>query len=185
VSQREAKNLKILVFGIGNPGRQDDGLGPAFISRLEKAKIPEIYLEADYQLQVEDSLLFSEHQLVVVVDAIKSGRKPFVFKKINPAGEASFTTHDLSPEALLYLTQVLYEKSPEAWLLGIRGHRFSLREKLSPKAQENFEEAYKFLVKVLRAVISSGSPSAIIDFQPLTSSRGKRHGAKEKRIAGS
>jgi len=185
VSKRETGDIKILVFGLGNPARQDDGLGPAFISRLEKAKIPGLILEADYQLLVEDALLFSEQQLVVVIDALKSGKKPFVFKKIKPAGEASFTTHHLSPEALLYLTQVLYEKNPEVWLLGIRGYRFSLGEKLSPKAQENFEAACEFLVKVLRAVISSGSPSAIIDFQSSTSSRGKKHGAKEKGIAGS
>ncbi len=185
MSKGENEDIKILVFGLGNPARQDDGLGPAFISRLEKAKLPGLTLEADYQLQVEDALLFSEQQLVVLVDALRSGKKPFVFKKIKPTGEASFTTHHLSPEALLYLAQVLYERNPEVWLLGIRGYRFSLGEKLSPKAQENFEAAYKFLVKMLRGVISSGSPSAIIDFQSPTSSRGKKHGAKEKEIAGS
>lgn len=178
MSQLEAKNLKILIFGIGNPARQDDGLGPAFISRLEKAKTPGLTLEADYQLQVEDALLFSEQQLVVLIDAMKSGRKPFVFEKIKPTGEASFTTHHLSPEALLYLTRVLYDKNPETWLLGIRGYKFSLGEKLSPEAQENFEAACEFLVKVLMAVITSGSPSAIIDFKTSISSRGKKHGAK-------
>lgn len=185
MSKHEARNIKILVFGLGNPGRQDDGLGPEVISRLEKAKLPGLTLEADYQLQVEDALLFSEQQLVVVVDALKSGKKPCVFKKIKPVEDSSFTTHHLSPEALLYLTQVLYEKNPEVWLLGIRGYRFSLGDKLSQKARGNFEEAYRFLVKLLKAVISSGQPSAIIDFQSSTSSRGKKHGAKEKGIAGS
>jgi len=185
VSQHEAKSLKILVFGIGNPARQDDGLGPAFISRLEKARIHSLTLEADYQLQVEDALLFSEHQLVVVVDAIKSGRKPFVVKRIEPAEDSSFTTHHLSPEALLYLTQILYERSPEVWLLGIRGYKFSLGEKLSPKARANFDQAYKCFIKFLKIVTTSGLASAIIDFQPPTSSRGKKHGAKEKGIAGS
>ncbi len=185
MSKRETGDIKILVFGLGNPARQDDGLGPAFISRLEKAKIPGLTLEADYQLLVEDALLFSEQQLVVVIDALKSGKKPFVFKKIKPAGEASFTTHHLSPEALLYLAQVLYDKNPETWLLGIRGYRFSLGEKLSPKGRENFDQAYKRFIKFLKIVTTSGSPSAIIDFQSSTSSRGKKHGAKEKGIAGS
>jgi hydrogenase maturation protease len=185
VSPRKDRGLRILIFGIGNPARQDDGLGPAFISRLEKARIHSLTLEADYQLQVEDALLFSEHQLVVVVDAIKSGRKPFVVKRIEPAEDSSFTTHHLSPEALLYLTQILYERSPEVWLLGIRGYKFSLGEKLSPKARANFDQAYKCFIKFLKIVTTSGLASAIIDFQPLTSSRGKRHGAKEKRIAGS
>ncbi|HOE13432.1 MAG TPA: hydrogenase maturation protease [Candidatus Saccharicenans sp.] len=185
MSPRKDRGLRILIFGIGNPARQDDGLGPAFISRLEKARIHSLTLEADYQLQVEDALLFSEHQLVVVVDAIKSGRKPFVVKRIEPAEDSSFTTHHLSPEALLYLTQILYERSPEVWLLGIRGYKFSLGEKLSPKARANFDQAYKCFIKFLKIVTTSGLASAIIDFQPLTSSRGKRHGAKEKRIAGS
>jgi len=185
VSKGENEDIKILVFGLGNPARQDDGLGPAFISRLEKAKFPGLTLEADYQLQVEDALLFSEQQLVVLVDALRSGRTPFIFKKIEPAGEASFTTHHLSPEALLYLTQVLYERNPEVWLLGIRGYRFSLGEKLSPKARENFDQAYKRFIKFLKIVTTSGLASAIIDFQSPTSSRGKKHGAKEKGIAGS
>ena len=184
MSKGEARDIKILVFGLGNPGRQDDGLGPAFISRLEKAKIPGLTLEADYQLQVEDALLFSEQQLVVVVDALRSGRKPFIVKRIEPAEDSSFTTHHLSPEALLYLTQILYERKPEVWLLGIRGYKFSLGEKLSPKARANFDQAYKCFIKFLKIVTTSGLASAIIDFQSPPLSRGKKDGAKEKRTAG-
>ncbi|HRD02831.1 MAG TPA: hydrogenase maturation protease [Candidatus Saccharicenans sp.] len=169
---------------MGNPGRQDDGLGPEFVACLEKARCPKLTLEADYQLQVEDALLFSEQQLVVVVDAIRSGNKPFVFKKIKPAGNYSFTTHNLSPEALIYLTQLLYEKRPEAWLLGIRGYRFSLGEKLSAEARHNFDQAYKFFIKFLKIVTTSGLASAIIEFEAEISSRGKKYGAKEKRTSG-
>jgi len=81
VRKRETGDIKILVFGLGNPARQDDGLGPAFISRLEKAKIPGLTLEADYQLLVEDALLFSEQQLVVVIERFKIREKTFCFQK--------------------------------------------------------------------------------------------------------
>lgn len=117
---------------------------------------------------------------MVVVDAIKSGKKPFVFKKIKPVEDSSFTTHYLSPETLIYLSQALYEKCPEGWFLGIRGYRFSLGEKLSSKARENFEAACKFFIEFLEKAVTSGLASAIIELQAETSSRGKSHGAKEK-----
>ena len=31
----ESPSLPILIYGCGNPGRQDDGLGPALVAELE------------------------------------------------------------------------------------------------------------------------------------------------------
>ena len=45
----------VLVIGYGNPGRMDDGLGPATIDELEKLAIDGVDLDADYQLTVEDA----------------------------------------------------------------------------------------------------------------------------------
>ncbi|MGB9893567.1 MAG: hydrogenase maturation protease [Candidatus Saccharicenans sp.] len=147
---------KILVYGIGNPGRQDDGLGPAFIAELEKKKISDLTLEADYQLQVDDVLLFSEHQVAVVVDALKKGNKPFIFKKLKPAATFSFTSHSFPPEAVAYLCETLYQKKPEIYLLAIRGYHFDLKENLSLKAQENLKEALAFFMKILKIVTLKG-----------------------------
>jgi Ni,Fe-hydrogenase maturation factor len=38
---------KILVIGFGNPGRLDDGLGPAFVREIEKFKIPNLVTDSN------------------------------------------------------------------------------------------------------------------------------------------
>ncbi|PMP94125.1 MAG: hydrogenase maturation protease [Candidatus Aminicenantes bacterium] len=150
-----AKN-KILVYGIGNPGRQDDGLGPALVAELEKKNLAGLTLEANYQLQVEDALLFAEHQMVIVVDALGKGDKPYIFKKVKPAKNFSFTTHSFPPEGVAYLCQALYQKKPEIYLLAIRGYYFDLGETISLKAQENLREALRFFMKILNFVTPKG-----------------------------
>jgi hypothetical protein len=59
----------ILVIGYGNPGRHDDGLGPAFAELVEKLDLDHVTVEAGYQLTVEDAAIISEHDVVVFVDA--------------------------------------------------------------------------------------------------------------------
>jgi hypothetical protein len=96
----------------------------------------------------------------------------------------SFTTHTLSPEALAYLCQALYQKEPEIYLLGIRGYKFSLGEQLSPRAEENFQRAFSFFIKLLKNVIKFGLSSAIIRNLETIKSRGKSYGKKQKRSSG-
>ena len=47
----------LLIYGIGESGRQDDGLGPAVVEQLAAAGVPDgITLESGYQLVPEDAL---------------------------------------------------------------------------------------------------------------------------------
>ena len=49
--------IKILIYGYGNSGRQDDGLGHEFIKRMEKwvrsEELTDIELASDFQLKME------------------------------------------------------------------------------------------------------------------------------------
>jgi hydrogenase maturation protease len=154
---------KILVYGVGNPGRQDDSLGPTLVARLEKKKIPGLRLEADYQLQVEDSLLFSEQDLVIVADALRTGPRPFIFQKIKPARDFTFSTHSLSPAAVAFFCRRLYNKAPAVYVLGIRGYEFQPGEKLSQKARKNLGQALAFLLEILKRPASLLKSSAIME----------------------
>lgn len=174
-----------MVYGVGNPGRQDDGLGPALIAILEKKKA-NLTLEAAYQLQVEDSLLFSEQDMVIIVDALKTGNKPFIFKKIKPKRDFTFTSHSLSAEAVAFLCQKLYERTPEVYILGIRGYEFNPGEKLSQKARSNLREALAYLMELLR---KPGLPKNSFDIIERASGRKaqtgrKNHGKDKKRSPG-
>ena len=58
-----------LLIGYGNPGRGDDGLGPAFARRIAARQLPGITIDIDYQLTVDHALMISEAETVVFADA--------------------------------------------------------------------------------------------------------------------
>ena len=136
---------KIIIYGFGNPGRQDDGLGPAIISRLEEENIPDIKTECNYQLNIEDALLISEFNIAIFVDASQNCEEPFLYYGIEQADEIKFTTHSMSPQSVLALCSDLYNKNVKSFILEIRGYEWEMAEGLSLKAQGNLEKAYSFL----------------------------------------
>lgn len=142
----------VLVIGYGNPGRGDDGMGPALVLALEKLDFEGVTLDADYQLKVEDSELISRYNVVVFADAAMEGREPFSFYRISPKANPGFTTHNLNPEGLLALTEEVFKATPRGYILGIRGYTFDeFSESLSGKGRENLQAALRFIAPVLRA----------------------------------
>jgi len=136
-----------LILGWGNPGRLDDGLGPACAMAIQEMALPGVRVETDYQLQVEDAAEVARHRRVVFVDADRSGAEPFRLERLRPSlHPLSFSTHSVAPDAVLGLTQNLFKAEPEAWLLGIRGYEFDdFGEGLSDRAKQNLSAAIAFL----------------------------------------
>lgn len=142
---------RVLLIGYGNPGRLDDGLGPALASAVEARGLPGVTVESDYQLTVEDAATAAAHDVVVFADADEAGPEPFSFRPIEPDVHVSFSSHSVRPEAVLGLARELFGASPQGWLLGIRGYAFNeFTESLSDRAKANLAEAEAFLVGVLR-----------------------------------
>jgi len=141
----------IYIYGFGNPGRQDDGLGPAIIDKLEQENIAGITTDSNYQLNIEDAHNISGSDIVIFVDASIDAEEPFTFKRIQPSNEITFTTHSMSPESVLALAKDIYDKDIEAYVLAIRGYEWEFNEKFSPKASQNFNEAYVFLTDRIRS----------------------------------
>ena len=137
---------KILVLGYGNPAREDDGLGQAIAGMLEKLFSPDISVEIDYQLKIEDAAAVAVHDIVIFIDASSTGRAPFSFSRIIPIKNMGLTTHSMLPDRLLGLTESVYRISPEAYLMAVRGYSFTMfKEELSPKASANLKESLAFL----------------------------------------
>jgi hydrogenase maturation protease len=134
----------ILVLGIGNNGRQDDGLGWLFLDFL-KEQDSTIDLEYKYQLQIEDAELISNYDKVIFVDATKEITEDgFYLKPCHPSEKYGFSTHALAPETILYLSNTLYNQHPEASILGIQGYQWELKIGLSKKGVVNFNKAKKY-----------------------------------------
>ena len=142
----------ILLIGYGNPGRLDDGLGPALAEAIEAMSLPGVTVESDYQLSVEDAAEVAGHRLVIFADADSAGAEPFSLTRIAPAGKTtSFSTHSVRPEAVLALAGELFGAQPDAYVLAIRGYQFDeFGEQLSPQARKNLTAAVAFIADAIR-----------------------------------
>ena len=136
---------KILIIGIGNQGRADDGLGWAFLDRIRDRLPGDFDCEYRYQLQIEDAELLSHYSEVCFVDADKeSWEQGYRYTRCEPNGSHGFSTHALDPETVLYLTHTIYKKFPKVNVLGISGHSFDLKIGLSEQANVNLLRAVDF-----------------------------------------
>lgn len=142
------KNDKTLLFGIGNSGREDDGLGWAFLDKV-KPQLPENFdIEYRYQLQVEDAELATQYQNVIFIDAHKQVfKRGFVWDACLSKPTDSFTSHELDPETIMYLSESIYNKKPNAHILGISGEKFNLQIGLTKSGNKNLTKALDFFTK--------------------------------------
>lgn len=138
----------LLIYGIGNVGRQDDGLGPLLVERLLESGVPEgVTLDSGYQLSPEDAALLTGQAVVLFVDAsiTKDAAAPYALQPVYPASELSFTTHAMSPGALLTLCRRLWGMAPEAYALALPAYAFEINAGLSPAAAANLAAALQDL----------------------------------------
>jgi hydrogenase maturation protease len=138
--------IRTILFAIGNNARQDDGLGWAFGEALEKNDWFDGEVHFRYQLEVEDSELVSHAKQAIFVDAFK-GELPngFQWKTVEPTSDFEFTTHALSPQAVLFFCEQLYGKKPAAHCLLIGGDAWELGEGLTEESHKNLQSALNFL----------------------------------------
>ncbi|HEX8962811.1 MAG TPA: hydrogenase maturation protease [Rhodocyclaceae bacterium] len=134
-----------MIFGWGNPSRGDDALGPLFVERIEAMGLSGVECLTDFQLQVEHALDIHGRQRILFVDASLDAAAPFAAGRIGPAKDASFTTHAMSPQAVLQVYRDLEDQEPPpCWLLAIRGERFELGEPPTAAAERHLDAALEW-----------------------------------------
>lgn len=136
-----------LVFGWGNPSRGDDALGPTLIDALQSAGAshPEwgqVDFITDFQLAVEHALDLKDRRRVLFADAHTDLSAPYTLAPIVPGRDGSFTSHSLSPQALLQVfVQIEGNAYPPCWLLSMRAESMELGATLSHTALASLHQA--------------------------------------------
>jgi hydrogenase maturation protease len=143
---------RVLVLGYGNPGRQDDGLGPAAAGLIGDLGWPHVTAFDTYQLDIEDAMDVAEHDIVWFVDAARLGPSPFAVRALAPLSTLEFTSHLVRPETILAMARRYFGAEPQAFLLAIRGYEFEFVEALTPGASDNLRQAAAMLADRIRAV---------------------------------
>ncbi len=139
-----------MIIGIGNCGRQDDGLGWAVLDELSNRKDFQGQLVYRYQLNIEDAEMIKEADHVVFVDAYKGTEDAdYSFQELKAGGEFEFSSHALKPEVILTLTQHLYNNFPKAFTFWIKGYDWELKTGLTEKAKKNLKVSMDYLESML------------------------------------
>jgi hydrogenase maturation protease len=147
----------VIILTCGNPSRGDDALGSLFAERLEIACEQfgwgDVELFTDFQLQIEHAVDLEGRALALFVDASVSCPAPYQFTVLQPACDTSYSSHALSPAAVLQVySQVNHAPPPPAFQLAIRGESFELGEPVSAAAEANLAAAITFTIEQLLAV---------------------------------
>ncbi|HQP03339.1 MAG: hydrogenase maturation protease [Bacteroidales bacterium] len=140
----------ILIYGYGNPGRQDDGLGNEFVEIMEKwiaaEGIKNVFTDSNYQLNIEDADTISSRDIVVFVDATTEEIEDFYINRVEPSeAKVEFTMHAVSPAFVVNLCNDIYGKFPECFLIHIKGYEWEFQEGLTDKAKANLLKALEFV----------------------------------------
>ncbi len=141
--------MKLLIYGYGNPGRCDDGLGVFFAEEVERLNMSNVTVDTNYQLNAEDALLAADFDIVVFVDASKNDIPGYRLCSLTPAIEIEFTTHAMSPASVIGLCEQLYSKKPASYILEIKGYEWTIEEGLTDDARQNAAKALAFLKPLL------------------------------------
>lgn len=145
---------KVLIVGIGNPLRGDDGLGPEIIKRLQSilphlvlfdvGETPENYLE---------KIIKEKPDTIVLIDATDLGVSPGAVEIIesDDIRNESFSTHNVSLKVVVNYLQK--ETSADVFLLGIQPETIELGREISQPVRDSLED----IVETLEAGFSKGS----------------------------
>ncbi|MBL6987277.1 MAG: hydrogenase maturation protease [Methylobacter sp.] len=141
----------VLLFGYGNLSRGDDALGPLLLEYAEThCDLDAIEILTDFQLQIEHALDLENRSMVMFVDASVASEDAFDFTVLEPDRDKSYTTHAMSPAAVLNVYQSIKNQTPPpSFLLSIKAEKFELGDGLSANAENNLAKACAFAGRLL------------------------------------
>ncbi len=140
----------MIVIGVGNPYRRDDGLGPYVVDRLREFGLPDSVLAVSRGETTELMDLWDGADLAVVIDAVRSepchpGRihRLTVF---DPPGVRSRAAHGLDLGEAVELARVLGRLPTRLVLFAVEaedtGYGFGLSTPVAEAAERMAEEIF-------------------------------------------
>jgi len=158
----------VLLLGIGNTLRQDDGAGAAVALRFHDH--PWIESHAVHQLLPEHIERFHGRELILFVDAAID-RNQVVFEPLMPGTcqPPKAAGHFQHPYDLICLYQWLYQAWPTSWLVSLPAAEWELGEQLSSVGRQAVQQAVGAIQSTVTGMMAghhrsqfSGSPSVAI-----------------------
>jgi hydrogenase 3 maturation protease len=142
---------KVVLVGVGNPLRGDDGVGPALVARL-RGKIKATCLDVGSAPESYTGAIVREHpDTIVLVDAVSLGSQPGAYGVLEASdiAQSGLTTHTLSPA--LWIEYLKTQTSADIYLLAIQPEDLALGQGLS----RTVERALEGIERAMRETLSA------------------------------
>jgi hydrogenase 3 maturation protease len=142
---------KVVIVGLGQVLKGDDGLGSLLIERLQ-GRVRAVCLDAGTAPEnYLGKILQEQPQTILFVDAVDLARPPGDWEILSQEEilSSGLTTHDLSPRHLLeYLRE---QTSAGIFLLGVQPQHMGLGAGLSMAVNQTLEDLVKIFAEILHA----------------------------------
>ena len=113
----QSADTALTVFAWGNTCRGDDAIGPLLAERLRARESKGLRVIEDHQLNIEHVTDLERDGAALFIDASIEIDAGFRLERIGPSKSGNFSTHAISPQALLNVyEQTMQEPAPQAWL---------------------------------------------------------------------
>lgn len=147
----DPKASGVLVIGVGNDFRRDDGAGVEVIRRLEELHLPGVQVEEQSGEGVALMSAWEGRENVILIDAVSSGASPGVIHFLNPSEKElpseffHYSTHAFSVAEAVEMARVLGKLPPALRIYGIEGQDFGMGQGLSYEIESAVEEVVEMI----------------------------------------
>lgn len=161
---------RLLVLGIGNPSRTDDGVGQYVVEELNRhlgrfpastndkhsrrSAFTTVQTACVHQLTPELCFEIKDYDVVVFIDAhVGTGVRAdqpvdtIDLSPVTPELNLTAVSHYWTAGSLLALTAQFFHHTPEGYMLSIAGRDFSFGDDLSPQTKEDADRAVQRLLE--------------------------------------
>ena len=159
MSDLESADPRILVAGIGNRLRGDDGFGPRVIDLLESRELPDSIKVMDFGMAgITIATELSDYDVAIFLDSSESVGEPgslqisriVVEAGIDDSAElAVLTLHEVGLEGLLKFSKSIGTLPEEVYLIGCKPKVLVPTLDLSPEVEAAVEEAASMVMDTI------------------------------------
>jgi hydrogenase maturation protease len=146
---------KILLLGVGNEYRSDDGVGLAVARKIHEKLIPSVTVKEESGEGAALMESWQGFQNVIIIDAVSSGAMPGTIFRIDANKETvpikffHYSTHAFSVSEAIELARAMHVLPSKLVIYGIEGNDFAAGTTISLLVQQ---AAHKIIEQIVKEI---------------------------------
>ncbi len=147
----------VLILGIGNPFRRDDGIGPIVAERIAALGLPDVEVRLESGEGAALMHCWSGYDDVIAIDAVRSGAQPgrvHVLEAHNlpvPIDYFHYSSHAFGLAEAIEVGRALAELPPRLIVVGVEGRDFASGSGLSPEVEAVVPQVAETVLGLIRS----------------------------------